>query len=47
MALMRKRSMLHHFQECSPIGNSAIVDLKKCTFACINYIAHILPVLSL
>ena len=47
MAPMRQCFMFHQFQECSRIGNSAIVDLKKCTFACINYIARILPVLSL
>jgi len=47
MATMRKCFMFHQFQECSRIGNSANVDLKKCTFACISYKAHILPVLSL
>jgi hypothetical protein len=47
MAPMRNCFMFHQFQECSPVGNIANVELKKCTFACINYIAQILPVLSL
>jgi hypothetical protein len=35
MAPMRTCFMFHQSHKCSPIGNSATVDFKKCAFVCI------------